>query len=308
MENNQSWGLVLSGGGAKGAYQIGVWKAMRELHMESWIEGISGSSIGSLNGALFACGDYEKAEDAWSQVNMLSVFDLDWALIDGKEGTFSREEMLTLIRHYLDFSKLTQSDRPIYCSVSRVLPGRKYAGEYKRLDGKTQYAIEQILMASSALPVIHEAVDYEGVLYRDGGLTDNCPIQPLYELGFRKIIVIGLSAEMKQLEQKYPDVEFRSIYPSRTLGNLFDGVLNFRQMYIEFGEKLGYKDGLRMFRAYEQGETDMVTMQQLAEQDFQEIMVDMKQAELQYQVDSHMDKLDGILNRYGIDLYERNDT
>lgn len=302
MEQNQNWGLVLSGGGAKGAYQIGVWKAMKELHMESWIAGISGASIGSLNGALFACGDYEKAAEVWEQVNMLSVFDTDWALIDGKEGAFSREAMLTLIRHYVDLSKITQSDRPIYCSVSRVLPSRKYAGEYKRLDGKTGYAIEQLLMASSALPIIHEAVDYEGTLYRDGGLTDNCPIQPLYQLGFRKLIVIGLRAEMKEFEKNYPDVEFRSIYPSHSLGNLFDGVLNFRQMYIEFGKKLGYKDGLRMFQAYEQGKTDVVTMQELAEQDFQEIMVDMKQAELQYQVDSHLDKLNGVLNRYGIDL------
>lgn len=302
MEQNQNWGLVLSGGGAKGAYQIGVWKAMKELHMESWIAGISGASIGSLNGALFACGDYEKAEEVWEQVNMLSVFDTDWALIDGKEGAFSREAMLTLIRHYVDLSQITQSDRPIYCSVSRVLPGRKYAGEYKRLDGKTGYAIEQLLMASSALPIIHEAVDYEGTLYRDGGLTDNCPIQPLYQLGFRKLIVIGLRAEMKEFEKNYPDVEFRSIYPSHSLGNLFDGVLNFRQMYIEFGKKLGYKDGLRMFQAYAQGKTDVVAMQELAEQDFQEIMVDMKQAELQYQVDSHLDKLNGVLNRYGIDL------
>lgn len=302
MEQEQNWGLVLSGGGAKGAYQIGVWKAMRELHMESWVEGISGASIGSLNGALFACGDYEKAEEAWKQVNMLSVFDADWALIDGKEGAFSREEMLTVIRHYVDFSKITQSDRPIYCSVSRVLPGRKYAGDYKRLNGKTQYAIEQLLMASSALPMIYEAVDYEGTLYRDGGLTDNCPIQPLYHLGYRKIIVIGLKEEMKRLEETYPDVEFLSVYPSHSLGNLWEGTLNFRQMYIEFSKKLGYKDGLRCFRAYKDGEQNPVTMQELAEQDFQEIMVDMKQMELQAGVDQHMDQLKGILDRYGIDL------
>lgn len=302
MEQNQTWGLVLSGGGAKGAYQIGVWKAMKELHMESWVGGISGASIGSLNGALFAGGDYEKAEEAWKQVNMLSVFDMDWALIDGREGAFSREEMLTLIRHYVDISKITQSDEPICCSVSKVLPGRQFAGEYKRLDGKTQYAIEQLLMASSAMPIIHEAVDYEGILYRDGGLTDNCPIQPLYDLGFRKILLIGLKEEMKEFEKDYPDVEFLSVYPSHSLGNLFEGTLNFRQMYIELGKKLGYKDGLRVFRVYERGGMDTVTMQQLAEQDFQEIMVDMKQMELQAGVDTHMDKLKGILDRYGIDL------
>ena len=109
----QYWGLVFSGGGAKGAYQIGVWKAMKELHMESWIGRIAGASIGSLNAALFACGDYAMAETAWSEVDLLSVFDTDWALIDGKEGTFSREEMLTLIRRYVQYPKLAASSRPV---------------------------------------------------------------------------------------------------------------------------------------------------------------------------------------------------
>lgn len=270
--------------------------------MEAWITGISGASIGSLNGALFSCNDYQKAEDAWKQVNLMSVFEPDWALIDGKEGAFSREAMLTLIRHYIDMSKITQSDRPIFCSVSKVLPERKYAGEYKRLDGKTKYVIEQILMASSAMPIIHEAVDFDGALYRDGGLTDNCPIKPLYDMGYRRIMVVGLKAEMQQFESEFPDVEFLSVYPSHSLGDLWNGVLNFRQRYIEFGKKLGYKDGLRIFRAYQTGEMDDLKMQQLAELDFQEIMVDMKQMDLQASVDEHMDTLKRITEKYGIEL------
>lgn len=302
MKQEQKWGLVFSGGGAKGAYQIGVWKAMKELHMEEWIAGISGASVGGLNGALFACGDYERAEDAWKQVNMCSIFDPDLAMIDGTEGAFSREEMLTLIRYYLDITKLTKCDLPVYCSVSRVLPERKFAGDYERLDGKTQYAIEQLLLATSALPVIYEAVDYEGVLYRDGGLTDNCPIRPLYDLGYRKIIIVGLDKDMKRFETDYADVEFLSVYPSHPLGYLLNGVLNFRQKYIEFGRQLGYKDGLRIFRAYQEGTLDTVRMQQLAELDYQEIMADMRRMDLQTEVDEHMDTMKGILNRYGINL------
>lgn len=305
MASNQNWGLVLSGGGAKGAYQIGVWRAMKELGMEAWISGIAGASIGSINAALFASVDLQHAEEAWRQVNLLSVFDTDWALLDGKEGTFSREEMLELVRTYVDFSNIIHSTKPVICSVSRVLPEHNYLGEYIRLDGKTQYAIEQILMASSAMPVIHEAVSYEGVLYRDGGLTDNCPIQPLYHMGYRKIMVIGLKEDMKRFEQAYPDVEFLSVYPSHSLGNLFEGTLNFRQTYIEFCKKLGYKDGMRIYRAYLDGSLDSMNalkMQQLAELDFQEIMVDMKQMELQASVDEHMDSLRGIADRYGFEL------
>ncbi|MBO5238446.1 MAG: patatin-like phospholipase family protein [Lachnospiraceae bacterium] len=298
---NQNWGLVLSGGGAKGAYQIGVWKAMKELHMEEWIGGISGSSIGTLNAALFACNNYENANEVWNQVNLLSVFDTEWALIDGKEGTFSREEMLTLFRTYVDIPKIIHSERPIYCSISRLMPDRSYQGEYARLDGRTQYIIEQLLMASSALPIIHEAVEYQDWFYRDGGLTDNVPIRPLYDHGFRKIIVIGLKEEMKRFEADFPDVEFLSVYPSHDLGDLIHGTLNFKPRFIEFCKKLGYKDGLRTFRAYQNGDMNTVKMQELAKLDFQELTVEMKQAELQSSVDEHMDTLKGIMGKYGID-------
>jgi len=72
MKNTQSpnhkIGLILCGGGGKGAYQIGVWKALREYGYESQIAGLSGASVGALNSALFAQGDWNNAEDVWLQV------------------------------------------------------------------------------------------------------------------------------------------------------------------------------------------------------------------------------------------------
>ncbi|MCQ2592054.1 MAG: patatin-like phospholipase family protein [Treponema sp.] len=59
------FGLVLSGGGAKGAYEVGVWKALEEYGITKDIDVISGTSVGALNGALFACTDVEKAEKLW---------------------------------------------------------------------------------------------------------------------------------------------------------------------------------------------------------------------------------------------------
>lgn len=307
----QYWGLVFSGGGAKGAYQIGVWKAMKELHMESWIGRIAGASIGSLNAALFACGDYAMAETAWSEVDLLSVFDTDWALIDGKEGTFSREEMLTLIRRYVQYPKLAASSRPVVCSVSRILVHDQYissiqgllgdtvySGEYMRLDGRTPYDVEAILLASSAMPIIHEAVEINGSFYRDGGLTDNCPIRPLYEMGCRKIVVVGLKAEMERFQAAFPDVEFLSVYPSHSLGDLLHGTLNFRPNYIKLCQKLGYKDGMRVFHAYKNGDNNLLKMQELAERDYQEVMMEFRQEVLQSSVDEHMDTLQGIIDKY----------
>ena len=60
-------GLVLAGGGARGSYQVGVYKALREL---GWNPGvITGTSVGCLNGALFALDQWELARDMWLTID-----------------------------------------------------------------------------------------------------------------------------------------------------------------------------------------------------------------------------------------------
>ena len=59
-------GLVLSGGGGKGAYELGVWKALKELNLNKYISVFSGTSIGAFNAALFAMDDLEKKEKSYA--------------------------------------------------------------------------------------------------------------------------------------------------------------------------------------------------------------------------------------------------
>ena len=68
MNKKQKIGLVLGGGGGKGAYQIGVWKALREYKVDKYITYVSGTSIGSLNSLLFLGGDLDKAIHVWSNI------------------------------------------------------------------------------------------------------------------------------------------------------------------------------------------------------------------------------------------------
>lgn len=55
-------GLVLAGGGGKGAYQIGVWRYLKEKGLDQYVGGVSGTSVGALNAVLFAAGDIFAAE------------------------------------------------------------------------------------------------------------------------------------------------------------------------------------------------------------------------------------------------------
>lgn len=63
----EGFGLVLSGGGAKGAYEVGVWKALEDYGISDKITVISGTSVGALNAALFACTDSGEAETLWRE-------------------------------------------------------------------------------------------------------------------------------------------------------------------------------------------------------------------------------------------------
>ena len=65
-------GVVLCGGGAKGAYQIGVWKALKKLKFNP--EVVTGTSVGALNGSLMVMDDFKKAYDTWMNIDMKQIF------------------------------------------------------------------------------------------------------------------------------------------------------------------------------------------------------------------------------------------
>ena len=63
--------VVLSGGGARGAYQAGAWKALRELDYQFDI--VTGTSVGALNAAMMASGDFERAIMLWQEISPEAV-------------------------------------------------------------------------------------------------------------------------------------------------------------------------------------------------------------------------------------------
>lgn len=71
----EPFGLVLSGGGAKGAYEVGVWNALRDMNLDQDVKAISGTSVGALNAALFAACP-NRVESLWLE-NMQDVFTLN---------------------------------------------------------------------------------------------------------------------------------------------------------------------------------------------------------------------------------------
>ena len=296
-------GLVLAGGGGKGAYQIGAWRALIELGWDSRIQAVSGASVGALNAALIGCTDYTQAEALWKSISPLQFLDIDLPLAD---GIFSREGLIQLIQKNLDLTKISSSSRQVFANTSQRNEDGSYLARYFQLNHQPPERILQILLASSAMPVAYPSVLLDGQPNLDGGITDNLPIKPLYDMGLRHIVAINNAEEEDLLiPAVYPGTEFIEIRPSRDIGHLLDGTLDFSAQGARFRMELGYRDTLRTLRAYENGELNHPDFMRKAAieaaTDYEQIRVEILHENLTQNVSQHMNQLDALLKKYGLD-------
>lgn len=256
--------LILAGGGGKGAYQIGVWKAMREMGIDKEISAISGASVGGLNGALFAQGDYERAERVWLTMNAQKILtsnkgtlleELQDFIEKGpvmeaeamlEEGIFSRDGLVQIIRQELDMKKVAASHLPCYLACYNV---SKNLMDYINIIGMTQNDMETILLATSALPGIFGPIKFGKSMYLDGGLKDNVPVRPLYNAGYRDFLVVHLSSRSIIDEMEFPGAAMVQIVPSQEQGDFITGTLDFSPEGAKRRMELGYEDAKRILQS-----------------------------------------------------------
>ena len=242
---NKPTALLLGGGGAKGAFQIGAWQALAEAGVLSDVKAVAGCSVGALNAVLFAIGDPEYAKNIWQQIVPADL------LARGSEGAFFSREGLIRMINQLPLERISTSGIRVSVSVHDTAENQPIFFE---LNGLSRDAIRTLLLASSAIPHIYAPERYLGREFMDGSVTpegDLC-IEPVYTQGHREILMIsmkpqltlygGASAGNGNLAEKYPDCNFTLIKPLRTLGNLLTGTLNFTQDRITANMEQGYRD------------------------------------------------------------------
>ena len=113
-------GLVLAGGGGKGAYQLGVLKALKEKGLLDEVTAISGASIGAVNAMLYAQENIELMYKAWDEIDMLTLFDVELEMLLNNKPYFSRSEMLSLIGKYIDYDLVKYGKYKIYNSICKI--------------------------------------------------------------------------------------------------------------------------------------------------------------------------------------------
>lgn len=230
------YGIVFCGGGARGAFQLGVWKWLSEQGFADRFTGISGASVGALNALLFAQGDYEKAEAAWMKmkkgdltqpnkelVNHLNNYWInnvfgDNAIVSSAQllsiltnwsenaGLCSREKLECIVRENISLESL--EDKLVYVPLSSLALRLKKIGtweliiksEYSYLDTRSEDSEEKDIkkvLASAAYPLAYTPVGVDGKICIDGGALDNAPVYPLIKAGYRNILVIHLKRREK---------------------------------------------------------------------------------------------------------------
>lgn len=242
-------GLVFEGGGGKGAYQIGVWKALRELKIENQIVAISGTSVGALNAALFFQGGLTIAEETWKNIcddDILKIKEND----DFNIGNcfFSQTQLSAIVASALKSKRTNTFTKKCFVTCRRVEePIIEYFEWSKYRDPEYK---KRILLASSALPIIFENIEIDGKLYMDGGIPnngDNTPITPLLNEMLELIIIVHLG-EGKVPEKGVPVIE---INPSEDIGKIITGTIDFNPDSIRRRIQLGYIDAISNFKLIE---------------------------------------------------------
>lgn len=242
---NGKLALVLAGGGAKGAYQIGVWDALRRLGVSKYIEGISGTSIGAVNTLLIAKGDYDYAEAAWNRLSKSEfrkqnrerlkkinresyAFAPVWPMV--KEMFASQAELRNELFQAVgggQAERITQKFRVFSTAIEVAKDGSLQPfPTYLPWDGLSGFEIVNVILASSAVPFVYDSVEIKGKKYYDGGIPgapgrDNVPVTPLYRSGYRDFIVVHLKQGGSEVDKvrkqlaEYQDCRAVHIVPGR---------------------------------------------------------------------------------------------
>lgn len=249
------YGLVLSGGGAKGSYEIGVWKALEEIGVP--IVAITGTSIGALNGAMLVQGDYELVKLAWTNFSVEQVINVkqdEWESKKIYKKHFSifsvfknilkadgmkLTPLIYALREYIDEDKIRNSPIDfglVTCSVKGLKPLQIFKDEIPK--GQ----LVDYLVASACFPAF-KPIEIDDEKYIDGGFYDNVPIELMASKGIKNIIVVDISG-FGVPKSKYD--ENLNIIPIKSEYDL-GKTLEINPKRAKENIQLGYLDTLKTF-------------------------------------------------------------
>ena len=255
--------IAFSGGGLRGAYQVGCYKAFLDCHIK--INGFVGTSIGSFNAAMCASNRFEELFAFWYNDDTGSILGFSKDFIT---KTNNNEYDLKYLTELLDNIKDIVQNKGISTKNIRKKLEEfeidKYLYKSKKdfglvtvrfNDFKPRYMfkndipkdkLNDYIIASCFLPIFKFEKLIDNNYYLDGGFHDYIPANALLEKGYDKVYVIDLEA----IGIRRPYIDKRKIQvirPSRKLGSILD----FKKEDIRNNMKLGYFDTMRILKDFD---------------------------------------------------------
>ena len=229
MEPKKKTALVLGGGGARGAYEIGVWQALRENGQQ--IDMVFGASVGAINGAMVVQDAFDLAVTLWKEAKVEMV--IDTSLIKSR-----RSPLRKLLEQYVDEAAV-RSSKIDYGLVTIELPS--LTPHHLYLSDIPEGRLIDFIQASAALIPAFRPQEIDKVKYVDGGYADNLPVEMATRRKADLIIAVDLDSGIKRKDDIKKAKNLTLIYSNWDLGNILD----FGRKKAERNIRLGYLDGLK---------------------------------------------------------------
>lgn len=253
--------IVLSGGGSKGAYQMGVWAALKKLNIHYDI--VTGTSVGALNAALMVQKTFYKGLFFWYNLNSKMIFneDLkqDYHTKEGKKeilkwyakgvlnGGIEVKGLEDTIRQVIQPKKVLKSnvDMGIVTFNMKTLKPKIV----KKKDLNENNLCDYLLASASCFPAFKmKTIEEEN--YIDGGIYDNLPINLAIDLGATEVIAIDLKEVGFKQKVKNKNIPITYIEPRNDIGSflIFEKNMSRRAMRLGYNDTLkamNYLDGVK---------------------------------------------------------------
>lgn len=247
--------IVLSGGGARGAYQVGVWKGLKKLNIKYDI--VTGTSIGSINGLMMVQQEYLKTLWWWINISFDDLYDdkfptqhetmaemveiyKNYIKHFFKEGGIKTTKMSSLLNRIFNWNKFSRSKIDYGLITYNLTKAEPLCIQKKDL---TKEKIISYVMASACCYPAFQKMEINGDKYIDGGYYDNMPINLAIDMGAEEIIAVDLEALGVKKPVKNTDIKIKYIKPRNDIGSIlvFDKQVAMRSI------RFGYYDVMKEY-------------------------------------------------------------
>jgi len=247
-------GFALEGGGARGAYHMGVCKAYIEAGYE--FHGVVGTSIGAINAAMLASGEFDKAIELWENTELEHLFEAEFLDVLKLDNNFpgnitavfkklisdrgvNHSKIKNFLASYINEEKVRASG----CDFGLVTFSLNELKPYEIfLKDIPEGQLIDYILASAKFPFLTAQIIDDNRFF-DGGVYNSCPINMLVEQEYDEIIAVRLKG-FGRFRRYDKNANVTLIEADESLGHF----LAFGAEKAKLNIKRGYCDGVKSLK------------------------------------------------------------